>query len=485
MASIDGLISGLSTTDMISQLMKVEAIPQTALKNKVSIQTKAVAAYQSVNSRMASLVTAAKALGSADTWGSMKATASSDAAAVTASAGAAAGSISFTVDKLATAHTVTFKDGFVAALTSPVMTGATFKVLKTDGTTVDATPTDTSLSAVVAAINGTADAAYTATTVKLGPDKYTLQLTAKTTGATAAFTGGPAGLDARGAPSGIDLLNASTIITQGDDAQLTVGTTATYTVASASNTFTNVIAGVTLTVTKKQTDTPVTVTLAPDKDGIAAKVQALVDNANVALTEIASQTKTKSGEIAAGVLVGDSAMRKLSQDILGAVSSGAGETLGSVNQVGIALDRTGKLTFDKAKFLDALTADPAKTQAFFDTHTDVAHAKATTAFNPGWDTAVGVARKLEAIGLIATEGVTLPTDLPTTPKEGVLKGLIKRKTEFIGNLNSQVAAWDVRLDLRETALKKQWSALEVALGKLQSQSSWLSGQLAGLSGNSS
>ena len=44
-----------------------------------------------------------------------------------------------------------------------------------------------------------------------------------------------------------------------------------------------------------------------------------------------------------------------------------------------------------------------------------------------------------------------------------------------------MAPWDVRLDLRKTALQRQFSGLEVALGKMQQQSSWLAGQLAGLS----
>ena len=36
MASVDGLVTGMSTTDTVAQLMQVEALPQTALKNKVT-----------------------------------------------------------------------------------------------------------------------------------------------------------------------------------------------------------------------------------------------------------------------------------------------------------------------------------------------------------------------------------------------------------------------------------------------------------------
>ena len=34
--AIDGLVSGLDTTTMITSLMKIEAVPQTLLKNNVT-----------------------------------------------------------------------------------------------------------------------------------------------------------------------------------------------------------------------------------------------------------------------------------------------------------------------------------------------------------------------------------------------------------------------------------------------------------------
>jgi flagellar hook-associated protein 2 len=472
-STVDGMISGLNTSDMISQLMQLEAAPQTALKTKVSVQSKAVSAYQSVNTRFAGMLSAARAVSASDTWGAMKATASSDAAAVSAKPGSLAGSLSFTVDRLASAHTVTFKDDSVAALTDPVMTGGTLTVKLAAGGTESVTITDTSLGGVVAAINKTEGAAYTAAAVKLSSGAYTLQLTAKTTGAASVFA----------APAEIDQLGTAAAITQGLDAKLTVGTAATYEVTSATNTFSDVLPGVTITVAKTSA-TPVTVSLARDSDGIAAKMQALVDNVNTALSDITSQTRVKSGDVPAGPLAGDSALRGLAQEILGAVSGGAGE-LGSFNQVGVTVTRDGRLAFDKQKFLTALAADPAKTEKFFGSYADRGgHADAVAGkFQPGWDAAHGLGRKLEAIGAIASEGVIRPGDPAGKAKEGTLTGLIKRRNDQIRGLNDQVAAWDQRLELRRTALERQWSGLEVALGKLQSQSNWLAGQLSGLAGS--
>jgi flagellar hook-associated protein 2 len=72
-------------------------------------------------------------------------------------------------------------------------------------------------------------------------------------------------------------------------------------------------------------------------------------------------------------------------------------------------------------------------------------------------------------------------DNPTAAREGIVTGLIKRRNDVIAALNDQVEAWDVRLETRRNSLQRQYSALEVALGKLKEQQSWLSGQLAGLS----
>ncbi|HET9519059.1 MAG TPA: flagellar filament capping protein FliD [Actinoplanes sp.] len=484
--AVDGLVTGMSTTDTVNQLIKVEALPQTALKNKVTAQGKMVTAYQNINSKFASLLTAAKALGSADTWGAMKATSNSDAAVVTTKTGASAGSLTFHVDSLAAAHTVTFSNMSVASTATQVAAGDVGITLL-DGSSVNVTPTDGSLASVVAAINGEANAAYRAAAVQIGPGQYTLQLTAKSTGAAAAFA----------APTGIDpaVLGAGVITTQGTNAVLSVGTTNPYQLSSATNTFADVLPGVTVTATRAQApaDANVTVSLTEDVEGIAGKVQAMVDAANAALTEIASQTKMKEGTTAGGALVGDSAVRKLSQQILSAVAGGFG-ALGtdSLSAVGIETTRDGKLTFDKTKFTEAYADDPAATQAYFDSYTNnssvpvnpadpVAVKANSTAFQPGWDTAnLGIARRLETIAVVATEGVVLPTDPLGKVKQGTLQGLIQRRNASIDALNDQVAEWDTRLELRRAMLNRQFSNLEVAMGKMQQQSTWLAGQLATL-----
>ena len=50
-------------------------------------------------------------------------------------------------------------------------------------------------------------------------------------------------------------------------------------------------------------------------------------------------------------------------------------------------------------------------------------------------------------------------------------------------MEDSIANWDLRLAQRRTTLERQYSALEVALGQLQSQSTWLASQLSSLTTN--
>src|SRR3546814_7381601 len=74
--NVDGLISGLGTSDLISSLMQVEALPQAKLIASVAKFGKVAAAYRELNTRFDAIGKAAEVLGKAETWNSTKATTS-------------------------------------------------------------------------------------------------------------------------------------------------------------------------------------------------------------------------------------------------------------------------------------------------------------------------------------------------------------------------------------------------------------------------
>src|SRR5215207_5355771 len=101
-----GLASGTDYTTLISQLMQIEAQPQTLLKNQLAATQSQANGLRQVNTGFAALASAAKALTVATAWTAAKATSSSSAVTATATTGAAAGSLTFSVDQLATPHTL-------------------------------------------------------------------------------------------------------------------------------------------------------------------------------------------------------------------------------------------------------------------------------------------------------------------------------------------------------------------------------------------
>ncbi len=137
--SVSGLVSGLDTQSIISQLMQVEAAGQTRLKSKVNTEQKAVTAYQSVNTKLAALKkTAADDIGKLSTWRSAASTSSSSTVkvATTSSNATATGSVTFDVVSLAKSQVSTTR----AVSTGDATSQGTVSLTKGDGTT----PTSTS-----------------------------------------------------------------------------------------------------------------------------------------------------------------------------------------------------------------------------------------------------------------------------------------------------------------------------------------------------
>jgi flagellar hook-associated protein 2 len=451
--TVDGLISGLDTTNIIAQLMQLQAVPQNRLKSSLSSEQSALSALQSINTRFSGLQTAAEKLQQVATWGAAKATSTSTSVAATAASGALTGSVSFSVTQLATAQSSISGQTFSSLTDTTAISDTAFELHLGSGasaTTVAVNaPADGSLQSLVNAINGTKDAGVRAAAVQVSPGQYRLQLTSTSTGSanTFALTG------SGGAP--LTSLSFSDVTAAGD-AVLHVGDPAGgYDITAASNTIDGVLPGLTLKVTSKVSD--VTVTVDSDSSAIAAAVQSLVDAANLALTGI--QNVSSQGVVGAdgkrtgaGALAGDSLMRQLTSQLLSKVTAGVGGV--SLSTVGIGVNKDGVITFDKDKFAAAFTADPAGTQAKF-----------TTASTAG----TGFADLLQGFAQ-ANGGST-----------GTISDAIQGRQSTIDDLTDRIADWDVRLASRKEALQRQYSALEMALGKLKNQSTWLAGQINSMS----
>ena len=98
---IDGLASGLNTTDLINNLMKAEAGPQDLLKAEQSTAQSVSTALQGINTRLRSLSSSSALAADPANWNTFQATSNLSSVTATTTTSAKGGSISFSVDAVA------------------------------------------------------------------------------------------------------------------------------------------------------------------------------------------------------------------------------------------------------------------------------------------------------------------------------------------------------------------------------------------------
>ena len=152
--------------------------------------------------------------------------------------------------------------------------------------------------------------------------------------------------------------------------------------------------------------------------------------------------------VTGGVFTGQSSVTMARDRLYGAVSDPvAGQ---SPSGIGINTTKDGDITFDAAAFAAAYAKDPG-----------------------------GVTTALQTItGRVAAAAASV-----SDPVNGTLTQRIQGGQKTIDSLNSQISDWDGRLAAKRTTLQAQYNSMEVQLGKLQSQQSWLNSQLDALSAN--
>ncbi|WP_158372752.1 flagellar filament capping protein FliD [Cellulosimicrobium cellulans] len=442
-----GLISNFPTADLIDSTIALEANQQTLLSKKKSTISSQSTALQALNTKVASLTAAAKAAATASSWEAVKAKSSAESVTATTSSEARPSSVTFRVDSVAASQATlyTLPTGYTSDT-------PTFTLTRADGETVSVTALSDNIGDIVAAFNaeGTGVKASALNVGTAAAPEYRLQLTGTETGKENTFS-----VAVGNAADGATL--ASKEIRAASDAEIVLwpGTGAEQKVTSSKNVFENLVTGVNVTVTAKTTD-PVTVDVTRDDSKLSALAQALVNNLNAVLGDITSYTTSKTGTndegtaiVTAGLFSGNATVRGLQQSLLAAGSNSASNT--SLAGIGISLGKDGTFTFDAAAFQTALTNDPD------------AVGKAVQ----------GVAGSLQKIGEVASDSA-----------KGTLTLQVQSYNSEVKDLTDRIADWDIRLEARRASLTTMYAAMEVQLSNLNSQSSYLTTQLAQLTGSS-
>lgn len=445
--ALSGIATGMDTAGIINSLMRIEAIPQTLLKNKVSASQNMVSSLQTLNAKIASLAELSKATAKPGALDLFVATSSSDGVTAKAGAGATAGSVDFTVDRLAQTHA-----GVTAAMTAWPDSPPVLTFVGSDGTRTEVTAASASLDDVVSAVNASA-AGVTAMKVSTGNGEFRLQLTSGTSGAAGSFTayrGSGGDIDA-GTAADLFAEPGAAVIKAGQDAQVTLwaGTGAAQAITSSSNTFSGLLPGVDVTLTSLPT-TPVTVSVVRDNEQVTKKAADLVNALNGIFAYIKTNSAVtpaagSSGGTKAGIFAGDSTVRDAGHRLLSAASQPVDGK--SPSEIGITITKEGNFTFDAEKFSAALAADPELVESALQT----------------------IAGRVDAAATITSDKYT-----------GLITASIKGQQSLVADMQEQVLKWDDRLASREETLKRVYSGLEVQISRMNSQSAWLASQLATL-----
>lgn len=450
--SLDGLISGLKTTEVIKALMDVHAIPRSLLKAKMDDKNVVVSNLQTLNSAIQNLATQAGKAAAVDGLARFTTSSSSTSVTVATRTGATAVAADIVVDRVAKNHTIVSaaSNGWPAA--SSVLT---LENAKGERREIDVA--DASVQEVADAINE-AGFGIVAAAVPAGRDAdgnvlHRLQLRAADSGEAGrfrAFHGDSAAVTA-GTATDLSTETGAATVAVGTDAQvrLWAGTSAEQVLTSSSNTFTDLFDGVDVTVSAVSAD-PVTIAVSVDTEARTKASAEFVALLTGILTRIDNGSKATiaagQGEATTlGVFTGDSTVRALRTAIADAVQHPIDGV--SPSSIGISTDMYGVLSFDEEKFAEALTKDPDAVASLFS----------------------AVAARVEDTAKVYSDKY-----------DGLLTSRITGQESEVKGLGEQMERWDVRLAQRKASLERTYAQLEVMLSKMQSQSSYLTSQLAAL-----
>jgi flagellar hook-associated protein 2 len=437
--SLSGLLGGtagsIDVTSLVSQLMTAAAVPQGQLYDQLNTAQLKAGIFQTINAKLTSLQTAAQAITDPTLWTSTAASSSDTSVVATSTGQATTGSTTFDVIATAKGQIST-----IAADSSGNVISGVPPTFTINGTAIS--PAAADAQSVADAIN--ASSSGVRANVVNTSSSNVLQLWSTSVGAANGSTAnGSFTLTATGSSSFLTGANAPTVVQAAQDASISIDNGA-YTVTSSSNTFTNVIPGVTFTVSKPTTG--VTIGVSQDQAGIAAKIKTLVDTANTVQSELANDTQQGSP------LQGTSALNSLLSGLGFSVSLGTSAAGGSLATYGIDIDKNGVFSFNADTFNKAYSSDPAAAQ------------QAATDF----------ANRLNGV---ANEGID--------PTAGSITETLAEITANETNLNSSIASWTDRLSQMKDALNAKFIAMQTTLAMLNSQQTYLTSAFASLSNSSS
>ncbi len=222
------------------------------------------------------------------------------------------------------------------------------------------------------------------------------------------------------------------------------------TVTRTSNSFSDVVSGVTFNLGSAQPGSIATLTVASDTESIQADIEGFVTNYNTLVGVMKGLSSYDESTRIAGPLNGDSVLRGVQTSLRLALSStvSVGE-FSNLSQLGITLGDGGSLTINDSTLAEKLSSELSDVNSFFASETGFAQAFTT-----------------RLSGYVASDGMI------ETRSEG-LQSRLDRIDDSRDVLDRRMASLEARLNA-------QFNAMDLLVSQLRTTGNYLTQQLASL-----
>jgi flagellar hook-associated protein 2 len=455
-----GIGSGLDVAGLVAKLVAAEKAPRQSQITRAQTSTvTTISALATLKGAMATFNDSLASLKTVDAFSARSATSSApNVFTVSADQNAESGSYDVEVENLASAHQLT-SDPFASGASQVVGTGTLSITVGAKSFSVAIDSSHNTLAQIRDAINQASDNEdIVRATIVNAADGAHLVLSAQSAGDANEIVVSQSGGDA-----GLAVLEYNpsllTNYTEQREAKDAVVYVAGFEHRSTTNTFTDVIDGVTITLLDTdEADKTRTITIANDTSGTTSRIKKFVDAYNALEKQIAALRGYEPETKRAGPLLGDAMLRGIESELRTRLTNAVGGLAGnyqSLASIGLTTQKDGTLSVDTAKLDKALAADFDGVAQLFGSEN-------------------GVAKRLAS-----SLDAALAADAQLTTRT---KTLTARSV----SLQKEQATLEVRMAEISKRYNAQFNALDSLLANLSSQSAFLTQQLSSIAkiGNS-
>jgi len=443
-----GIGSGLDIESLVAQLVSAESQPTNFRLDAKEQELEAeLSAYGTLKGALTGFQNSVTNMEGTEAFQIYDATSSDDTLfTAIASSSAAAGNYDIEITQLA--QVAKLRSADFTDSSEVIGTGTLDLSLGSDSFQITIDGTNNTLSNIRDAINAASDnPGITASLITVDSGTQ-LILTSNDTGSANTIT--VAAVDDDGA-DGFDLtrLDSASLVTLQPplDAIIEIDN---QTVTRDSNSFSDVISGITFNLAKADPGTVETLTITTDTSAIKENIESFVSNYNVLTGVMKGLSNYDADTGVAGALNGDSIVRGIQTQLRQTLFAGAsGGVFSTLNDLGISLDDTGSLTIDSAELDEKLANNLSDVEQLFSSETGLAQSF-TTALSGYYD------------------------------EDGILESRTDGIDSRLDDIDDDRDTLTRRMDGLEARLRSQFIAMDLIVAQLTSVGTFLTGALASL-----